>query len=102
VADWSRDTAFGTVARLRDGQPKNRYSIPTRGNGFSLCGCVETGSGNHPASHPICTGRIFAHVKRLGGEFDLSPPPSAEVMNEQSYTSIPPSAFMFCTRTTLL
>ena len=69
---------------------------------FSLRGFVETGSGNHPASHPICTGRIFAHVKGLGAEFDLSPPPSVEVMNEQSYASIPTSAFMFCTRTTLL
>jgi hypothetical protein len=48
---------------------------------FSLRGGVETGSGTHPASLPICTGRIFAYVKRLGDEFDLSPQSSAEVMN---------------------
>jgi len=49
---------------------------------FSLRGDVESGSGNHPASHPICTGRIFAYIKSLGDEFDLSHPSSAEVMNE--------------------
>ena len=49
---------------------------------FPLRGGVETDSEAHPASHPICTGRIFADVKRLEDEFDLSPPSSVEVMND--------------------
>ena len=69
---------------------------------FSLRGGVETGFGTHPASHPICTGRSFVYVKRLGDETDLSPQSSAEVMNEWSYTSIPACSFMSCTWTTLL
>lgn len=102
VADSSRDTAFGTVARLRDGQPKNCCSIPARGNGFFSARWCWDWLWNPPGLPPICTGRIFAYVKRLGDEFDLSHPSSAEAMNEQSYTSTPPRAVMFCTTTTLL
>jgi hypothetical protein len=41
---------------------------------FFLRGGVQTGSGTTPASDPICMGRIFTYVKRMGDEFDLSPP----------------------------
>jgi hypothetical protein len=43
---------------------------------FSLLHSVQTGSGAHPASYPMCTG-----VKRLGREADHLNPSSAEVKN---------------------
>jgi hypothetical protein len=57
---------------------------------FSLHHCVQNGSGAHPASYPMDTGGSFPGVKRPGREADHSPPSSAEVKNEWSYTSTPP------------
>jgi hypothetical protein len=39
----------------------------------------QTGSGFHPASHPMCTGALFAGIKRPMLEADHSPPSSADV-----------------------
>jgi hypothetical protein len=50
---------------------------------------VQTGSGAHPASCTMGTGS-FRGVKRPGRGSDHSPPPSAEVENEWSYTSTSP------------
>jgi len=47
----------------------------------------ETGSGAHPASYPMGTGVFIPGIKRPGREDDHSPPSSAEVKNEGSYTS---------------
>jgi hypothetical protein len=50
---------------------------------------VQTGPGAHPASCTKGTGS-FLGVKRPGRGADHPPPSSAEIMNEQSYTSSPP------------
>jgi hypothetical protein len=50
---------------------------------------VQTGLGAHPASCTMGTGS-FPGVKRPGRGADHPPPPSAEVVNEESYTSTPP------------
>jgi hypothetical protein len=50
---------------------------------------VETGPGAHPASCTMGTGS-FPGVKQLGRGADHTPPSSAKVENEYSYTSAPP------------
>jgi hypothetical protein len=50
---------------------------------FSFNLCIQTGSGAHPASYPMGTGRPFPRGKaRPGCDADHSPPSSAEVKNE--------------------
>jgi hypothetical protein len=45
--------------------------------------CVLTGSGSHPGSYPMCTGRPHPGFKtRPGCDADLSIPSSAEVKND--------------------
>jgi len=46
---------------------------------FSLCHCVQTGSGAHPASYPVGTRGSFPGGKVAGGGADHSPPSNAEV-----------------------
>jgi hypothetical protein len=48
------------------------------GADFSSSPCIQTGSGAHPASHPMGTGGK-ARPRR---DADHSPPSSAEVKNE--------------------
>jgi hypothetical protein len=56
---------------------------PTGAEKFSSSPCVQTGSGDHPASYPIYTGGSFPGNKaRPGRDTDHSPPSSAEVKNE--------------------
>jgi hypothetical protein len=50
---------------------------------------VQAGPGAHPASCTMGTGS-FLGVKRVGRGADHTPPPSAEVENEESYNSTPP------------
>jgi hypothetical protein len=50
---------------------------------------VQTDPGAHSAFCRMGTGS-FPGVKRQGRGADHSPPPSAEVKNEWSYTSTPP------------
>jgi hypothetical protein len=58
---------------------------PGRGKRFSLLHSVQTGSGAHPASYPMCTlGSFPGGEMWLGHETDHS---SAEVMNDGA---IPP------------
>jgi hypothetical protein len=40
------------------------------GQEFSLLHVVQTGSGVHPTSYPICTGGSFPGLKRPGREAD--------------------------------
>jgi hypothetical protein len=47
------------------------------------------GPGTHPAPYPVGTGGSFLGVKQSGREANHSPPSSAEVKNECSYTSTP-------------
>jgi hypothetical protein len=50
---------------------------------FSSSICVQTGSGDHPASCPVGTGGPFPGGKtRPGRDADHSPPSSADVVNE--------------------
>jgi hypothetical protein len=49
---------------------------PTEAEDFSSSPCVQTGSGAHPASHPMGTGGSFP-----GGKARPAPS-SAEVKNE--------------------
>jgi hypothetical protein len=60
----------------------------------SLYHCVQTGSGVHSASYPVCTRGYFLEVKWTGREADDSPLSSAEIKNAWSYTSIPQYAFI--------
>jgi hypothetical protein len=53
---------------------------PTEAEDFSSILCVQIGSGAHPASCIMGTGRSFPGVKaRPGRDADHSPPSSAEV-----------------------
>jgi hypothetical protein len=72
---------------------------PANGKDFSSNLCLRIGSGAHPAP---CTGCPFSGAKvRPGRDADHSPPSSAELENEQYYTSFPPSTFMACSGTAL-
>jgi hypothetical protein len=56
---------------------------PAGAKDFSSTLCVQTGSGAHPASCTMGTGGPFPGGKaRPGRDADLSPPSSAEVVNE--------------------
>jgi hypothetical protein len=56
---------------------------PAGAKGFFSILCVQTGSGEHPASCTMGTGSPFSGAKaRLGRDADHSPPSSAEVENE--------------------
>jgi hypothetical protein len=56
---------------------------PAGANNFSFSVFVQTGSGAHPASCTMCTGGPFSVGKALPGrDADLSPPSSADVVNE--------------------
>jgi hypothetical protein len=57
---------------------------------------IQTTSGAHPAYCPTGTGGTFGGggVKRPGREANHSPPSSAEVKKEWSYTSTTPHIFM--------
>jgi hypothetical protein len=64
-----------------------------RSTDFSLLQNVQTGSTAHPATCSMDTGN-FQGAMRKAIEVNHSPPSSAEVKNERSYTSTPPYTFM--------
>jgi hypothetical protein len=50
---------------------------------FSSSLCVQTGTGAHPAAHPVGTGGPFPGAKKqLRHDADHSSPSNAEVENE--------------------
>jgi len=55
---------------------------------FSLHHCVQTTSGVHSASYPVGIRALSLEVKHPGCEADHSPPPSANIKNAWSCTSI--------------
>jgi hypothetical protein len=71
-------------------------SVPGRENygNFSLCHCIQTGSGAHPASYPMGTGALFTGIKRPGLGAEHLPPSSADVKNAWSCTSIAQYVFV--------
>jgi len=87
-------------ALLRDERPRNRSSIPVRGE-ISLPQGVQTGSGVHPASYLDGTGVISPGVKLPVLEADC-PSSIFEVKDGWCYTTAPPYAIMACTGTILL
>jgi hypothetical protein len=52
---------------LRAGRPRDRGSIPGRGERIFPSACVQTGSGAHPASCIMGTGVISPGLKRGRG-----------------------------------
>jgi hypothetical protein len=68
-------------------EPINQDLISDRGKTLFLLQNDQTGSGAHQASGSTCSGAFPPDVKRPGREADHSPPSSAEVKNEWSYTS---------------
>jgi hypothetical protein len=56
--------------------------------------CTQTRSGANSAPYPRGTGDFPLGVKQTGHEADCSPPSSAEINNEWSYTSTPPYVFI--------
>jgi hypothetical protein len=72
--------------RLDDQGSRVWFSVGA-GN-FSLHCHIQNGSGAHPASYPMGTKGFSLGVKRPGREADHSPPSSAEVKNDWSYTFI--------------
>ena len=83
----------------------NRYSDSLRAErsgdriplGTRFSSPVQTDPGAHPASYTVGTGS-FPAVKRPGCAADHSPPFSAVVKKEQSYTSIPHMVRTTCTQ----
>jgi hypothetical protein len=70
-----------SVSMTMDWTTRVRPSTRAKDSSFSLC--VQTGSGDHPASYPMGTGGPFPGGKaRPGRDADHSPPSSAEVKNE--------------------
>jgi hypothetical protein len=76
-----------TVCRLRTGRSWVR--IPAWSRDFSLPQNLQPGTGPHTASHSTCTVVLFPEVKQPTRGTGHSPPYSAEVKNEGSYTSTP-------------
>jgi len=70
--------------------------IPGRCGNSSLCHRLQTDSEVHSASYLMGTGVLTPGVKRPGREADHSPPSTAEVKPEWSYTSTPQYIFMSC------
>jgi hypothetical protein len=64
--------------------------FPAGAENFSLRHRVHTGFGTHTAYYLMGTGNSFPGGKAAGREADHSPPSSAKVKNECSYTSAPP------------
>jgi hypothetical protein len=78
----------GSSVRIVSGYSLDDRAIeirsPAGAKDFSSILCVQTSSGAHPAACPMGTGGSFPRGKaRPGHDVDLSPPSSAEVMNEQ-------------------
>jgi hypothetical protein len=77
---------------LDDWVPRVRF--PAGAGNFSLHHRVQNGSGAHPASYPVGTGRVLSlGIKRPRSEDDPSPPSSAKAKNAWSYTSTPQYVF---------
>jgi hypothetical protein len=88
----SRDSSVGIALGYGLDDRGSRVRFLAGAGNFSLHHRVQNGSGAHPASYPMGTrGSFPGWVKRKGRDVDHLPPPSAEVKNAWSYTSIPPS-----------
>jgi len=89
----SRDRVVGILTGERPGQLRTCGSIPGRNKGFFCSPKRPDWLWSPPSISFRGTGSSFSTVKWPRPEADHSPP-SAEVKNECSYTSIPPCTFM--------
>jgi hypothetical protein len=66
-------------------------SIPSRGRDFVVSSSPRPDRlwGAHATSYPVGTEVVSLQVKRPGREAGHSPPPSAEIKNAWSITSVP-------------
>ena len=87
-----KDILVGIATRLRTGW--FRVLVPRGANYSSLPQNNHTTSGVHPASYSMGARDSFVGVKRPGREVDHSPPSSAGLTNDGSYTSNPLHDFM--------
>jgi hypothetical protein len=71
-----------------------RFEFLVRAGDYSLCHCIQTGSGVHPTFSPVVPMFRSLRVKWPEHEADCSPPSSTEVKNACSRTSIPPYVCM--------
>jgi hypothetical protein len=90
----SRDDSVGIALGCGLDDRVSGVRFPAEAENFSLHHRVQNGSGSHPTSYPMGTRGSFPGLKRPRREADHSPPYSAEVKNEWSYTSTPQYAFM--------
>jgi len=92
-------TAFsgpGSSVGIATGYGLDRPGIESRW-GARFSAPTQTGPGAHPASRTMVTGSFPGGKERPGRDADHSPPSSAMVMKEQSYTSTPPMGRTACT-----
>ena len=87
VIKRSPNRVMGIVTRLRAG--RSRFRIQMAAREFSPLQNVQTVSGAQPASCLMTTGLLPREIKRSGHKINLSPPSSAKVTNQWSYTSTP-------------
>jgi hypothetical protein len=90
----SRDSAVGMATGYGLDNRTTRLRFPVGAGNFSLRHHVQTGSGAHPASHPMGVGGSFTGGKRPGVKLTshLHLVPSSK--NAWSYTSTSQYVFM--------
>jgi hypothetical protein len=62
----SRDSSVGIALGYGLDDRGYRVRFPARAGNFPIHRRVQKGSGAHPASYPLCTGRSFPGVKAAG------------------------------------
>jgi hypothetical protein len=84
VGNW--DSSVSVAARLQVVSLRNCYWMSSKDKRFISPSLCKTGSGIHSISYSVVTVVTSVGLKLLGFEADLSPPSSAEVENECSFT----------------
>jgi hypothetical protein len=95
---WNCDLVVGVVITIRPRQFGAPFSAGIRY--FSSTKILPNGSGAYPGSCSLPVA-LSPGIKWPGNEADLSPPFSADVKNEWSYTSTPLYTIVVCIGTTL-
>jgi len=85
----SRGSSVGIATGYRLDDRSSWVRFPAGAGNYSLLHCVQTGSGDHPASYPMDTRSFSLALKRLGRETDHSLPSRAKIKNAWRYISIP-------------
>jgi hypothetical protein len=88
--NWVWDVTASRLTRVRAARVEARILPGTRD--FSRLQKVQSGPGVHTLRYSVGTGHSFSWTKRPVCEADHSPPSTAEVVHEWSYTH--PSLFM--------